>query len=402
MQNLMRANDEAYLSFAERLTAALDDGLITYDQWCEKLIGDELYETETLRRCSRFFKKFLEKLDGEEIKILNDENRIAKLEEIKHDIEKERKKLQTANLEYHSYLREDARHDMLCEKVAEAIEGLDPIPVKHIVHAPKKNGQTGLLCISDLHAGSTYEVHGLYGETVNMYDFEIMQDRLWKLVGLVEADCIKYDQLVVGVLGDLFEGILRVGSLTKLREPVIDTVIKTSEFLCQWIAELQNRLEVPVRVVTIGGNHDITRNLTSRISFEDENLTKIVVKFMEERFKNHRDITIDPYTDVALIDVEGTSIMLEHGEDSSLQTTMDYFSNLYNVDVDEIYAGHLHRPESKAVGITELGDRMIYRVGSICGVDSYAKRLRKSARPSAYFALYEKDQGHTWSRTYYL
>ena len=58
MQNLTRANDETYLSFAERLTTALDDGLITYDQWCEKLIDDDLYETETLRRCSRFFKKF--------------------------------------------------------------------------------------------------------------------------------------------------------------------------------------------------------------------------------------------------------------------------------------------------------------------------------------------------------
>lgn len=94
--------------------------------------------------------------------------------------------------------------------------------------------------------------------------------------------------------------------------------------------------------------------------------------------------------------------MLEHGEDSNLQTTLEYFSNLYNIDIDEVIAGHFHRPESKAVGVTELGDRMIYRVGSICGCDAYSKKLRKAARPSAYFALYEKELGHTWSKNYYL
>ena len=94
--------------------------------------------------------------------------------------------------------------------------------------------------------------------------------------------------------------------------------------------------------------------------------------------------------------------MFQHGEDKDLKTTMDYFSNLYNIDVDEIVAGHLHRVESKTVGITELGDRQLTRVGSIVGTDSYAKQIRASARPSCYIALYEEDNGKTWSRNYYL
>ena len=93
--------------------------------------------------------------------------------------------------------------------------------------------------------------------------------------------------------------------------------------------------------------------------------------------------------------------MFCHGEDKDLTATMDYFSNLYNVDIDEGYGGHLHRPESKSVGITEVGDRMFTRVGSIVGIDTFAKRIRVSARPSAYVALYT-DNGKTWSRNYYL
>ena len=80
---------------------------------------------------------------------------------------------------------------------------------------------------------------------------------------------------------------------------------------------------------------------------------------------------------------------------------MDYFSNLYNIDIDEGYGGHLHRPENKCIGITEVGDRMFTRVGSIVGIDTFAKRIRVSSRPSAYAAIYT-DNGKTWSRNYYL
>ena len=74
----------------------------------------------------------------------------------------------------------------------------------------------------------------------------------------------------------------------------------------------------------------------------------------------------------------------------------------YNVTVDEIICGHLHRPESKSVGIADVGDKIITRVGSICGVDPYAKKVRCAARPSCYFALYDEENGKTWSRNYYL
>lgn len=396
-----RKGDESYLSFVERATSALSDGLIDCQQWGRAVVGEDLYSEENTRRIAKFFSQFIQNLENDAIEQIDDKDKVAEIKKAIEELKAERIKIQTANLEYNANARAEARGDLFQERVVEAINRLEPIKIKHIKVTPS-NGQIGLLCLSDFHAGSTYEVKGLYGEIVNKYDFEIMKNRLWRLIGMIESDDIVVDKLIVANLGDFFENILRLSSLTKLREPVIDTVIKFSEFMAQWLVELQKRLDVPIEVVTVGGNHDVCRILGQQPQLEEENLGKIVVEFLKLRLAQCSDIQVDDYTDVAVKTIGVVNVMFAHGEDKDLTTTIEYFSNLYNVDTEEIYAGHLHRPESKAIGITELGDRMVYRVGSICGCDTYSKRLRKSARPSAYFALYEEELGHTWSKNYYL
>lgn len=395
-----RKGDESYLSFVERATSALSDGLIDYQQWGRAVVGDDLYSEENTRRIAKFFAQFIQNLENDKINMIDDVDEAEKIKKSIQDLKSERIKIQTANLEYNANLRAEARGELFQERIAEAIANLEPIEVKHIQVTPT-SGKIGLLCLSDFHAGSTYEVKGLYGEVVNKYDFEIMKDRLWRLIGMIEADDIVIDKLIVANLGDFFENCLRLSSLTKLREPVVDTVIKFSEFMAVWLVNLQKRLEVPIEVVTVGGNHDINRILGQQPQLEEENLGKIVVEFLKLRLAHCEDIRVDDYTDVAVKTIGPMNVMFAHGEDKDLSTTIDYFSNLYNVEADEIYAGHLHRPESKTIGITDLGDRAIYRVGSICGVNAFAKRIRQSARPSVHFAIYNED-GHSWSKNYIL
>ena len=402
-----RLENESYLAFVERSCQALIDGRIGYEEWASDVIGEQMYSAENLRRCAQFFVRFIDKLDKEEIKCLNDERRVQELKKAKLELEKERKKLQTINLEYQQTIREQSRDDLFYEMVQDSISRLEPLEVKNLALHIDASNKTGLLCVSDLHAGSTFKVNGIYGEVVNEYSMDIMKARMWKLAKLLIEDyqaniTIDFDDLVIAFTGDLFENVLRMSSLYKLRDPVIDTVIETSEFLSTWINYITNNLSVPVKVVVVGGNHDTVSMLGQRQRPEQENLSKLVQKFMELRLAPNYLITVEPYSDTAYQNIRGVNVLFEHGEDQNLQTTIEYFSNLYNIDIDEVISGHLHRPESKAVGITEIGDRMIYRVGSIIGTDTYAKKIRKSARPSAYFALYDDDNGHTWSRNYYL
>ena len=393
-----------YLQKTKLATENLDAKLIDHQQWVAEVLGEDyrgVFSDEYIRRAAKVFAIFVKNLDDEQIESDDDEVELRKLLD---DIKAEKLKVQTANLEYNAAQRAEARNDMFHEQLIAAVNRLEPIKRQHVKYRPidPDTKTTALLAVSDIHAGSTFEIKGMYGEVVNAYSWDIMCARMWSLLDKIADDDLAFDDLTVAILGDCFEGILRESSLTKLREPVVDTAIRLGEFMANWLVAVSEHLDCPINVVTIGGNHDITRLLTSRPQFEGENLTKIVVEFLKLRLAGFDTITVDDYQDVAIKTIRGTNIMFQHGEDKDLKDTLDYFGNLYNVDCDEILAGHLHRPESKAIGYADVGDRLLTRVGSIVGVDAFAKKIRVSARPSAYMAMYTDDQGKTWSRNYYL
>lgn len=389
------------LNKARIATQSLEDKIITYQDWAEKVLGTDyrdVFSDEYIRRSAKVFSIFLKNLSNE-IDIDKDS---VELQNLLEQIKVERIKLSTVNLEYNAIQRAEARNDLFNEQIIEAINRLEPLVVlQHENTYRLESDSTLLITLSDFHAGSTFKISGLYGETVNEYSYDIMWHRLYNLIDQIEADCIDFKDCKVAILGDCFENILRPSSLLKLREPVIDTVIRFSEDMCRWLLHLHMKLETNIEVVTVGGNHDTQRLLESRPNFEDENLTKFVVAYMKQRYEGIAGFNIDDYQEIAVKNIRGTNVMFCHGEDKDLSTTMDYFSNLYNVDIDEGYGGHLHRPESKAVGITEVGDRAFTRVGSIVGIDTFAKKIRVAARPSVYVALYT-DNGKTWNRNYYL
>ncbi len=390
-----------YLNKVRLATQNLEDKIIDYQDWAEIVLGPDyrdVYSSEYLRRASKVFSIFLKNVEGQEV----EGDKSNELRELLSQIKAERIKLSTTNIEYNAIQRAEARNDLFAEELIRAIGRLEPLQIPEYENTYRLDGDSTLLItLSDFHAGSTFEVYGLYGETVNKYDYNIMWHRLYNLIDQIEADCIDFKDCKVAILGDCFENILRTSSLLKLREPVIDTVIRFSEDMCRWLLRLHLKLGTDIEVITVGGNHDTQRLLESRPTFEDENLTKFVVAYMKQRYEGIAGFNINNYQEIAIKDIRGTNVMFCHGEDKDLSTTMDYFSNLYNVDIDEGYGGHLHRPESKAIGITEVGDRVFTRVGSIVGIDTFSKKIRVAARPSAYVAVYT-DSGKTWSRNYYL
>lgn len=390
----------SYLTKVKIATQNLEDKIIDYQDWAEIVLGPDyknVFSDEYLRRACKVFGIFLKNVESQ----VDDKDNTEELKQLLEQIKAERIKVSTANLEYNAIQRAEARNDMFKEELIRAIGRLEPLKIPEHENTYEVSDSTLLITLSDFHAGSTFTVKGAFGEIVNQYDYHIMWHRLYNLIDQIEADCIDFKDCKVAILGDCFENILRTSSLLKLREPVIDTVIKFSEDMCQWLVRLADTLKTEVEVITVGGNHDCQRLLESRPNFEDENLTKFVVAYMVQRLIDVDCITIDPYQEIAIKNIRGTNVMFCHGEDKDLSATMDYFSNLYNVDIDEGYGGHLHRPESKAIGITEVGDRVFTRVGSIVGIDTFAKKIRVAARPSVYVAIYT-DNGKTWSRNYYL
>ena len=393
------------LNTVMEITHAYEAKEISIQDWMALLLGDDyrnVYSDEYCRRAEKVFslfidkvnKDFLENADKDVLNIIN-----KKEAELKREKEKIRQEKNQLSETY----RWQARNELFQEQIISAIENLDPIKIPEIDNSfiLKNEKNTALLCISDFHAGSNYEVKGAYGEIINQYNWDMMVDRMNYLAYRVVNDTLDYNSMVIAVLGDAFENILRLSSLMKLREPVLDTVIKFAEFFANWIAQLYASLKIPMKIVCVGGNHDVQRLLGQKPSLEDENLMKVVVEFLKLRLQSFPNIIVADYTDAAIENIRGTSILFQHGEDKDLTTTINYFENLYNTKIDEIYAGHYHRPETKTIGLSALGDRQINRVGSICGLDPYSKKVRKAARPSAYIALYSQE-GKGWNKTIYL
>ena len=383
-----------YLEKTIKATKDFDERQISIQEWIKLVLGDDYinyYSDEYCRRAEKIFSLFVERLNQEEVGELN-LDLIKQIKDAKDEIVKEKLKLHQEKIELNEKYRNISRSELFEDRIVDAINNLEPLiySIPKDINFPKV-GSTGLLCLSDFHAGSTYEIRGLYDEVINKYDYNIMQKRLWYLLRQIEDDDVAYDNLIIAICDDCFENILRPSSLLKLQEPVLDTVINFSEFMAHWILEVQKQLFVPINVVIVGGNHDVQRLLGSKPMFEDENLTKLFTHILQLRLKSCDDIYVDDYTDVSIKNIRKVNVMFVHGEDKELETTMDYFEHLYNVGVDEIIAGHYHSPSTKSIGIAEVGDRVVTRVGSICGIDNYAKKLRVGSRPSAYFAFYDEN-----------
>lgn len=81
-----------------------------------------------------------------------DDSYFKELQIQKRELEKTRKKLQTEKIEYNRWLREDARDEMLVEKIGEAISSLPTLtPPCRIQSIPNSNKKSWLLAISDCH-----------------------------------------------------------------------------------------------------------------------------------------------------------------------------------------------------------------------------------------------------------
>lgn len=396
-----------YLSQVKVATEQLEDKIISHQEWAKIVLGEDyenVWSDEYLRRSARLFSIFVKNIEGDGMDDIDDEDKLAEIKSAQEALIKERKKLQTVNLAAQEYYRTIGRNELFNEQIANAIKNLDPVRVKHVEYTHPLE-TTGLLCIGDEHFDANFEIKGLFGETVNKYSKEIFKERMWYLLGQMENDRFECERLMVVSCGDALENILRMSSLQKVKYPVVDSAIEFAEFMTQWLVEAHNRLRVPVVFNIISGNHDIIRSIDSKPNFPEETLAKTIHEFIRLRLIASNvqdcDIKIEPYADVYYTNLYGLNIMFAHGEHRELSEVANYFENLYNIEVDTIIGAHYHSGGTKSIGVAPLGDREIVRIPSICGTDTYSKKLLKHNRAGAYFALYSEN-GKELSKTYWL
>lgn len=394
--DLKRYDDESELQYIWRTSQYVRDGLITW-----KGLADEINRLfripngEPPRGESAYRKGINSAIAyyNEVFSKMNDSDFSNDLDKKKRELEKERKKLQSEKIEYNRWLRENARDELIVDKIVDAIHELEPLETPD-TFVTSDNNKEGVLAFGDLHYGVEFEIKGLFGETINAYSPEIFEKRMWYLYNKV-CEIVNKENLssiYVIDLADNIDGIIRLTSqLMKLRYGVIESTVKVANFLAEWI----NKLSYVVRIkfsLVLDGNHDQLRLCGApKNAFKDENMSVIIKEIIRTRLENNPNVEIldNPTGHTFLQICNGYNILAIHGEVRNLGKTIDDFGRSYGVPIDYILAGHKHHKETVEVG----RDIEAISVGSVIGVDSYGLSLNKTSNPSATFLVFEEDLG---------
>lgn len=313
----------------------------------------------------------------------------------KRELEKERKKLQTEKLEYNRWLREEARDEMIAERIGDAIHDLprlDP-PCGSLQKVSQSENSAWILAFGDAHFGAEFEIRGLYNEIINAYNPEIFYDRMDNLFAqtlhIIQKENIT--DLYVFDLGDQIDGLLRISQLMKLRFGVVESTIKYADYLANWLNELSKHVNVYFRQCS--GNHSELRLINNKKNtFEDENMAAVIYQFLKIRLADNPRFHIDQnQTGMIFETLAGNNVMAFHGEAKDMESAMKDFVQIYGIDIDILIAGHLHHAYSETVGV----NTDVMRTPSLIGVDDYSLKLHKTSNPGATLFKIENGAGKT-------
>lgn len=318
------------------------------------------------------------------------QNMIEENKRIKYEAEKTLKKVQTEKLEINRWQREEARDELIMEKICTAITSLPSLDIPEYIE-PIHNNHAYALVFGDEHYGTELEIKDLFGNVINSYSPEIFEIRMWDLfnqtIEIIKKENI--DILNVFSMGDFVDGCLRVSQLMKLRYGVVDGTIKYANFICNWLNELTKYVRVKFQMTN--GNHSELRMLgQSKGTFTEDNMGKVVSELIKTRLKNNPNFTfIENPTGFIYAQLACHTVLGCHGEVKNATRAIDEFSRVYNVPINYLIMGHKHHTCSEEIG---MGCEVL-NVGSVIGVDNYSLSLRKTANASAKLFVFEQTRG---------
>lgn len=361
-----------------------------------ELTGND-YGESTYRKKYQAFQKML---SANQSKFVDSDAQLKEIEIQKRELEKAKVKLQTEKLEYNRWIREDARDELFEEKVIESIKKHGSIsnppkdiPIKH-------NKRNGLLCIADCHFGKECTIYGLFDEVINQYSPEIFYHRMEQIYNetLEMIDKEQLSTLYIFNLGDSVEGFIRNSQLWSLRWGVIDSATIFGNYMGDWLRKLSERVNIVYHQTD--GNHDELRLLDGKKGQHlCESAGKIVKNCIELKNENNPNFTYK-YNKTGLIleNISGFNIMGIHGEVNNLSSAIKDYSDIYDIKISYLCAGHKHHSEFVNCGVKKgcIG------VGSIVGSDDFSMTIKKAADATASFIVFEEGKGKTDEHTYVL
>lgn len=308
-----------------------------------------------------------------------------------NEIFKAKKQFYDQRREYNKLLAEDARSEHLVQELVKAAKRAAEVkPLHHIplcIPTPAKDKpKDAVLVLSDWHYGLTTD------NIWNKFDTDIADRRIAKLRLEVIDKLKRYNVagLHVVLLGDFVSGAIHNSCRVKASEDVVDQLMHVCERIAELIGDISNYVGGTTVYSTWGNHARMIANIKD--SIHTDNLERIIPFWLNERFRERDDIVIDETNKYDFLSIKPCGIQvgaahgdLDHGKDA-LATASSMYRRAFGCDMKYFITGHMHHLHSKEeLDVEHIG------VGSLCGVEDYAKDKRLFSKPTQTFLVFDRD-----------
>lgn len=333
-----------------------------------ELLGSEYTESKFRKQ----FQAFNKMLNANRSKFTDSDEQIKEIEVQKRELEKERKKLSDARVDYNRLIRQEARKESYADMVKRIIcENIEPMNIS--VHYTLFNSSTDLLVhLTDIHTG--IEIHNWK----NDFDSDILKLRIEKFTSdILDIRGMHQSENCYLVIGEILSGIIHNNLRLQNNMDLMEQFKYVSELISAMLSRMANHFN-HIYVYTTPGNH-------SRISpkkedaLDGENMDVLLPFYLKARMQNFENITIcdnNIEPEIAMFNIRGNNIFAAHGHKDSLSNVVQNFTLMFGIKPQIVLLGHRHTNSMETVY-----DTKVIQSGCVSGSDNYATSIRKTNRP---------------------
>lgn len=308
--------------------------------------------------------------------------------------------LSAGKLSYYRLLRQEGRFERFYKLVGESIKKLEPPVPYRIMSADYSLAEQGVdyvLTIADTHIGACFT------STNNKYSVAIAEKRFEKLALEIGALITQkgISKLKVLSLGDIVQGILRIGDLRLNEMAVVDALVAACRMYAHFLNELSAICEIEFLQVCYS-NHDQIRPLGSRASeLASEDMGKIFLAYLQDTLQDNKRVTIigDTSKDYLEFNIGRFQCFALHGHQvKDVRALYKDLATRHHKLYDYIFVGHTHSIKEFPNAECDTYDAETLVSGSFVGSDPYADKLMVGSKASC--KIYEFNQRNGYVASY--
>ena len=311
-------------------------------------------------------------------------------DELLEQLESERIKIRTENLEKNRNKRSEKRRDLYYENIGYLIKTLET-PKLYPIHEAKQD-VAYIMDFADIHYNAEFKA------ITNSYSREEAQLRFKKLLGetIEYINENKIDTLNIVNNGDSLQGMLRTSDLKLNDLGVIDSLVEFQKVMASFLNELSAYCNIRYYHVN-SANHTELRLLNAQAGqMAVEDMEKIIINYLHDVLKDNDRIFINTEfkqdtIQFKLLDFEFVCV---HGHQiKNIKDAIKDLSDKYDTPFDFLLLGHYHSGVEMVVGERKGYAKEVLVSPSFVGTCPYADKLMVGGKSIVKIHKFEKGKG---------